>query len=412
MKQIAIRAITPILISLSSIAPAQVPSDSVRIIQATYGAEDAQVDATQQVQAAIASGQTSFQVDNRFFGKDPAFGKVKTLSVVFLLGGVQHQKTAREREQISFATPNAVQPNVAPQLPLAQAPAEIDGQTRPQTLSPGAPIWLVQRVAIRIKGGIKGIEPGTAVVLVEDHGNKLLVRDSSQTFDVPRKLITTDPAVAQGSAQAVTAQQAAIAQFNAKAQQEAVANEKARAEQSARAARDLQQLFQRQAQIDQAQGHQGVVEGGQPPPRPVGDSMSRIGGGGGVGASSARFKDEITPMGNASDVILALKPVTFRYKQQFDPLRMPQFGLVAEEVEKVNPHLVTREADGKLYGVRYDAVNAMLLNEFLKEHRKVEEQGATITQLKKEIEAVVARLNEQDAEIQRKSGQEQSGLAH
>ena len=87
-------------------------------------------------------------------------------------------------------------------------------------------------------------------------------------------------------------------------------------------------------------------------------------------------------MDKASEAILALKPVTFRYKQELDPEGIPQFGLVAEEVEKVNPDLVVRDEDGKAYTVRYEAVNAMLLNEFLKEHRKVEEQQATITQLK------------------------------
>ena len=79
-------------------------------------------------------------------------------------------------------------------------------------------------------------------------------------------------------------------------------------------------------------------------------------------------------MDKASEAILALKPVTFRYKHELDPEGIPQFGLVAEQVEKVNPDLVARDAEGKIYTVRYEAVNAMLLNEFLKEHRKVEEQ--------------------------------------
>jgi len=94
-------------------------------------------------------------------------------------------------------------------------------------------------------------------------------------------------------------------------------------------------------------------------------------------------------MDNASESILALKPVTFRYKKEIDAQRIPQFGLVAEEVAKVNPDLVVRDANGELSTVRYEAVNAMLLNEFLKAHRKVEqqerrveEQDATIAQLK------------------------------
>ena len=95
----------------------------------------------------------------------------------------------------------------------------------------------------------------------------------------------------------------------------------------------------------------------------------------GTVGSSGRFKEQIKPMGNASEAILALKPVTFRYKKEIDPERTPEFGLVAEDVEKVNPDLVARDEQGKPYTVRYDAVNAMLLNEFLKEHRKVQEQG-------------------------------------
>jgi uncharacterized coiled-coil protein SlyX len=102
----------------------------------------------------------------------------------------------------------------------------------------------------------------------------------------------------------------------------------------------------------------------------------------GTVVSSARFKEEIKPMNDTSEVLLSLKPVTFKYKKDLDPDGIPQFGLVAEEVERVNPDLVARDGDGKVYTVRYEAVNAMLLNEFLKEHRKVEEQQATITQVK------------------------------
>ena len=139
----------------------------------------------------------------------------------------------------------------------------------------------------------------------------------------------------------------------------------------------------------------------------------------GTATSSARFKDEIQPMDKASETILALKPVTFRYKKEIDSKGIPQFGLVAEEVEKVNPDLVARDRDGKPYSVRYDAVNAMLLNEFLKEYRKVEEQEAAISELKslvaqqqKDFQAAIAeqrkefetRLKEQDAKIQMVNG--------
>ena len=112
----------------------------------------------------------------------------------------------------------------------------------------------------------------------------------------------------------------------------------------------------------------------------------------GTVASSQRFKDAIKPMDKASEAILALKPVTFHYKKELDPEGISQFGLVAEEVEKVNPDLVARDADGKVYTVRYDAVNAMLLNEFLKEHRKVE-------QLEKQVETLTAGLERVKAQV-------------
>jgi hypothetical protein len=161
----------------------------------------------------------------------------------------------------------------------------------------------------------------------------------------------------------------------------------------------------------------------------------------GTVVSSERFKDAIKPMDKASEAILALKPVTFRYKHELDPNAIPQFGLVAEQVEKVNPDLVARDDQGKPYTVRYEAVNAMLLNEFLKAHRKIEEQGrkdreqeATIAQLKStvaqqqkdfqsavtklqkvfqltaaqqqaEIKALTASLKEQASQIQKVSAQ-------
>ena len=125
----------------------------------------------------------------------------------------------------------------------------------------------------------------------------------------------------------------------------------------------------------------------------------------GTVTSSKRFKDNIKPMDKASEVLLALKPVTFRYKKEIDPAGISQFGLVAEEVEKVNPDLVVRDQEGTPYTVRYEAVNAMLLNEFLKEHRKNEEQQATIAQLKSGMEALIATVKEQAAQIQKVSAQ-------
>jgi uncharacterized coiled-coil protein SlyX len=160
------------------------------------------------------------------------------------------------------------------------------------------------------------------------------------------------------------------------------------------------------------------------------DSTGKLG----TVVSSARFKDKIKPMDKASEAILALKPVTFRYKEELDPDGMAQFGLIAEEVEKVNPDLVVRDEDGKVNTVRYEAVNAMLLNEFLKEHRKVEELAsavakqesiiarqqkgfqsaiaqqrkdfeATTAQQQKEIQVLMASLTEQAAQIQKVGAQ-------
>jgi hypothetical protein len=143
----------------------------------------------------------------------------------------------------------------------------------------------------------------------------------------------------------------------------------------------------------------------------------------GTATSSRRFKEEIKPMERASEALFALKPVTFRYKKGIDPQGIPQFGLVAEDVEAVNPDLVVRDKEGKVNTVRYDAVNAMLLNEFLKEHRKVQQQEATIADLRsamarqrkdfettkaqeqKQLQALTASLKEQASQIQKVSAQ-------
>jgi hypothetical protein len=124
----------------------------------------------------------------------------------------------------------------------------------------------------------------------------------------------------------------------------------------------------------------------------------------GTTTSSRRFKEEIKPIDRASEVLFALKPVAFRYKKDIDPQGLPQLGLVAEDVEKVKSDLVVRNKEGKPYSVRYDQVNAMLLNEFLKEHSTVQElksavakQEAIIAQQQKQMATVAARLDEQDS---------------
>ena len=114
-------------------------------------------------------------------------------------------------------------------------------------------------------------------------------------------------------------------------------------------------------------------------------------------------------MDQVSKALFALKPVSFRYKKEIDPAGTSQLGLVAEDVEKVNPDLVVRDKEGKPYSVRYDQVNAMLLNEFLKEHRKVEnlknDFQTTVAQQQKEIAALTATVKEQAAQIQKVSAQ-------
>jgi hypothetical protein len=127
-------------------------------------------------------------------------------------------------------------------------------------------------------------------------------------------------------------------------------------------------------------------------------------------SSSRRFKKEIKPMDKSSEVIFALKPVTFHYKS--DAKDIPQFGLIAEEVAEVNPDLIVRDDKGEIYSVRYEQVNAMLLNEFLKEHQTVKalkstvaKQDATVAQLKSGMEALAATVKEQASQIQKVSAQ-------
>src|SRR6185436_9150534 len=135
--------------------------------------------------------------------------------------------------------------------------------------------------------------------------------------------------------------------------------------------------------------------------------------------SSRRFKERIKPMERTSEALFGLQPVTFNYKKEIDPAATSQFGLVAEDVEKVDPDLVIRDKEGKPYSVRYDQVNAMLLNEFLKEHkafvqqqRKVQELEANDAEQQREIKALTATVKEQAKQIQNVSARlEASALA-
>jgi len=115
--------------------------------------------------------------------------------------------------------------------------------------------------------------------------------------------------------------------------------------------------------------------------------------------SSRRFKTDVEDMGAASEVLLSLQPVCFHYKPEIDPEKVPQFGLIAEDVAKVDPNLIVRDNDGQPYSVRYEAVNAMLLNEFLKQHHKMDEQSSTIAAQEKTMKSQETELEEQKATI-------------
>jgi t-SNARE complex subunit (syntaxin) len=123
----------------------------------------------------------------------------------------------------------------------------------------------------------------------------------------------------------------------------------------------------------------------------------------GHASSSRRYKEEIKPMDDASEALFALKPVTFRYKKDIDKSQSLQYGLVAEDVAQVDPDLAIHDGKGQIESVHYNAINAMLLNEFLKEHRKVQEQETTIAELKKEIAALATAVREQANQIQKVS---------
>src|SRR5262249_6029347 len=116
-------------------------------------------------------------------------------------------------------------------------------------------------------------------------------------------------------------------------------------------------------------------------------------------SSSRRFKQDIQPMDKSSETLFALKPVTFRYNKDTDPSQALSFGLIAEDVAQVSPELITRDEEGKPQTVRYEAVNAMLLNEFLKEHREVQELKTTVVQQQKQIETLTAGLQKVNAQL-------------
>ena len=132
------------------------------------------------------------------------------------------------------------------------------------------------------------------------------------------------------------------------------------------------------------------------------DSLARISS---CPRITRRYKEDIKPMDKSSEVLFALKPVSYRYKKEIDRTQTPAFGLIAEEVAEVNPNLVARNAEGQPESIHYEMVNAMLLNEFLKEHKKVEHLQVTVAQQQKAMEVLTAQLKEQAAQIQKVSAQ-------
>ena len=128
-----------------------------------------------------------------------------------------------------------------------------------------------------------------------------------------------------------------------------------------------------------------------------------------VNVSSQRYKEDIAPIERSSEALFALKPVKFRYKQQVDPDRAERFGLIAEDVERINPDLVVRDSEGKPNTVRYESIDALLLNEFLKEHHKVQDLEDKIAQQQKEMKVLTAQLKQQAAQIQKVTSQLEKG---
>ncbi len=130
-----------------------------------------------------------------------------------------------------------------------------------------------------------------------------------------------------------------------------------------------------------------------------------VGGHLGTAVSSQRYKDDVQPMGDKSQALFSLKPVTFRYKKEIDPSQRLSFGLIAEQVAAISPDLVSRDRNGQPRSVRYEAVNTMLLNEFLKEHKRVQSLEATVARQQKSMEELTAQLKKQAAQLQKVSAQ-------
>ena len=195
----------------------------IQVLQATYGAGSQQVDVTAKVQSLVQNGQMNVRVGNHLFGTDPAFGKVKTLSVLFSSDGIQDRTDIREGAPLSLPTATLDQPNVASQAQAtktdaaAKPAAPIGATTLPsEELAPGTALWLIQRTSVTTKSGVIGILPGSRVTVTKDNGPTVTVTDGTYTFEAERTQLSTDPAVAEEAATADYASQSALA----KAQEE------------------------------------------------------------------------------------------------------------------------------------------------------------------------------------------------
>src|SRR5207249_9531957 len=205
-----------IAISLCHIGRSQ-SQPVIQVSQATYGAASQQIDVTAKVQSLVQRGQMNVLVGNHLFGTDPAFGKVKTLSVLFSSDGVRYRSDIREGEPLSLATHTVdrpsigtqtqstrIEPAAGPAVPVAAAPAGLSEST----LTPGTTLWLLKRQSITTKTGVIGILPGSQISLVQDNGPAVTVTDGTHTFEMPRTQLTIDPTIAEQTAAADYASQA------------------------------------------------------------------------------------------------------------------------------------------------------------------------------------------------------------
>ena len=196
------------------------PQPVIQILRATYGAASQQIDVTAKVQSLVQSGQLNVRVGNHLFGTDPAFGKVKTLSVLFSSDGVQYRTDIREGEPLSLATSTVDQPSLVTQTqsthmePAAGSAVPVTATSAgvPEgPLTPGTTLWLLQRMSITTKAGVIGILPGSKISVAQDNGPTVIVTDGTRTFEMPRTQLTTDPTIAEQTAAADYASQAALA---------------------------------------------------------------------------------------------------------------------------------------------------------------------------------------------------------